>query len=292
MNRLKQQLQQLNHLPENKQLKAQIKQSLAQQPSKRSFQWKIPATMIAICSIFILLLLTNPEHSLQNAHTRSATLYTYFDGEKGNFKAKTSSLLYSPIQKWQDEEFIQYFHNIKRLSPINDGQLGRHIVDVIFVENGEQRKFQISELDIYDVDQNVYYQDDSARYSYIFMSLFQSKKASLLFSICLLAIFTINFLSIQYYKKRNIDMRAVFPRTTSSYIELFATVSVLVLFACWIFFIGPVYIPPFAAFFIFSALWQLREMKRRAPSLTILKFERGKIIVLCSLINILLFFGF
>ncbi|MEC1180419.1 hypothetical protein P9B03_18135 [Metasolibacillus meyeri] len=293
MNRLEQQLQQLYHLPKNEQLKAQIKQSLAQQPMKKTFQWKIPATIVAVCSIFILLILTNPERSLQSADTNAATLYTYFDGEEGAFKAKASSLFYTSIQKWQSEEFIHYFQNIKTLPLVKDGQLGRHIVDVIFIDNGEQRKFQLSNLDIYDVDQNIYYRDDNvARHLMIFMNLSQSKKLNFLFIICLFAIFAINILSTRYYKRLNIDTRDIFPKTASFYIHSMAILSVFLLFAFWVFFIGPVYVPPFAACFILSAYLQLRETKHWAPSLNILHFERRRIIVSCSLIIISLFFGF
>ncbi|WP_042474730.1 hypothetical protein [Bacillus ndiopicus] len=289
MNRLERQLQQLNHFPENEQLKAQMKQSLAQQPSKKQFTWKIPTIIMAMCGIFIFLMMTNPERPAQNASTYSAMIYTYFSGEEGSFKARTSTL-YTRIQTWESEELIQFFQQINTLPVVNDGKLGSYIVDVIFVENGKQRKFQLSDTDIYDVDEKVYYRENRELYGDVFNQLYSPKRMGALPIFILITVLT-NLMSIYYYKKHKIDHKVIYPKSISVHIlvTLFASLVLATLF--YIIAIGPFYIPIAVIPIVTAAYLQWRYIKYRAPSLNILRFELARILLsFGSMIGILFLF--
>ena len=136
-------LKKLKDLPEDHTAKERIKQNIKVQPATSIFtRWKQPALLVAMCSIALFLIFTSPNMSISTASSSEKVLYTYFGGDEGTFKAK-ASLLYTGMQKVQSEREIHYLEYIETLEIVEDGALGAHIVDVVFVHDGEQHRYQL-----------------------------------------------------------------------------------------------------------------------------------------------------
>ena len=280
----------LKDLPENHAAKERIKQAIKTQQATSSFaRWKLPSLFVAICSIALFLIFTSPNMPLSTASSSEKVIYTYFGGEEGTFKAK-ASLLYMKIQKVQSEREIAYLENMEALEVVKDGELGAHIVDVVFVRDGEQHRYQLSEKDIYDVDRNIYYRDSSDDYNDVFDTLYESPGSSFTLLIPLIMII-VNTYSMNYYKRLGISEKEIMPKTTSFYLILFAMLTVLIGSMLYSVFVAPIFIPLPIMICLVLALFMWRYFTHHISDFRVLKLERVKLIIAMIAVFLLFFFG-
>lgn len=285
-------LKKLKDLPENHAAKERIKHTIKNQQTTSPFvRWKLPSLFVAICSIALFLIFTSPNMPLSTASSSEKVIYTYFGGEEGTFKAK-ASLLYMKIQKVQGEREIAYLEQIEALEIVEDGKLGDHIVDVVFVRDGEQHRYQLSENDIYDVDRNIYYRDMSDVYSDVFDTLYTSKKGSSFTLLIPLIVIIINAYSINYYKRLGISEKEIMPKTASFYLLIVAMLIVIMGSMLYVIFIGPVFIPLPIMICLVLAILMWRYFTRHIPDIRVLKLERIKLIIVMIVLVLLFFIGF
>ena len=280
----------LKDLPENYVAKERIKQTIKTQQATSPFaKWKLPSLFVAICSIALFLIFTSPNMPLSTANSSEKVIYTYFGGEEGTFKAK-ASLLYMKIQKVQSEREIAYLENMERLEIVEDGDLGAHIVDVVFVLKGEQHRYQLSDTDIYDVDRNVYYRDRSDVYSEVFDTLYTPTGSS--FTVLLpLIIIIMNTYSMNYYKRLGISEKEIVPKTASFYLLIVAMLTVLIGSMLYAIYIGPVFIPLPIILFLVAAGFMWRYFTHHISDFRVLKLECIKLIATIIVVSLLFFIG-
>lgn len=284
-------LKKLKDLPENHAAKERIKQTIKTQQATSPFaRWKLPSLFVAICSIALFLIFTTPNMPLSTASSSEKVIYTYFGGEEGTFKAK-ASLLYMKIQKVQSEREIAYLENIEALEIVEDGKLGVHIVDVVFVRDGEQHRYQLSEKDIYDVDRNIYYRDSSDVYSDVFDTLYTSKGSSFTFLLPLIIVI-MNAYSMNHYKRLGINEKEIMPKTVSFYLLSVAMFIVLIGSMLYSVFVAPIFIPLAIMICLFFALLMWRYFTHHISDFRALKLERIKLIIALIAIFLLFFIGF
>lgn len=284
-------LKKLKDLPENHAAKERIKHTIKNEPTTSPFtRWKLPSLFVAICSIALFLIFTSPNMPLSTASSSEKVIYTYFGGEEGTFKAK-ASLLYMKIQKVQHEREIAYLENMDALEIVENGELGAHIVDVVFVRDGERHRYQLSDTDIYDVDRNIYYRDTSDVYSDVFDTLYTPNRTS--FTLLLpLIIVIINGYSINYYKRLGINEKEIMPKTTSFYLLIVAMLIVIMGSMLYVIFIGPVFIPLPIMICLVLAVLMWRYFTRHIPDIRVLKLERIKLIIVMIVLVLLFFISF
>ena len=280
----------LKDLPENHAAKERIKHTIKNEQTTSPFaRWKLPSLFVAICSIALFLIFTSPNMPLSTASSSEKVIYTYFGGEEGTFKAK-ASLLYMKIQKVQNERAIAYLEQIEALEVVEDGKLGAHIVDVVFVRDGERHRYQLSENDIYDVDRNIYYNDMSDVYSDVFDTLYKSKGTS--FTILLpLIMIIINTYSMNYYKRLGINEKEALPKTVSFYLILVAMLIVLIGSMLYAIYIRPIFIPLPIILFLVAAGFMWRYFTHHISDFRVLKLECIKLIATIIVVSLLFFIG-
>lgn len=284
-------LKKLKDLPENHVAKERIKQTIKTQPATSLFtRWKLPSLFVAICSIALFLIFTSPNMPLSTASSSEKVIYTYFGGEEGTFKAK-ASLLYMKIQKVQSEREIAYLEHIEALEIVENGELGAHIVDVVFVRDGERHRYQLSDTDIYDVDRNIYYRDTSDVYSDVFDTLYTSKSTSFTLLIPLIIII-VNGYCMNYYKRLGISEKEIMPKTASFYFLSVAMLIVIMGSMLYVIFIRPVFIPLPIMICLVLAVLMWRYFTRHIQDVRILKLERIKLIIVMIVLVLLFFIGF
>ena len=226
---------------------------------------------------------------LSTASSSEKVIYTYFGGDEGAFKAR-ASLLYMKIQKVQTEREIAYSENIEALEIVEDGKLGAHIVDVVFVHDGEQHRYQLSDTDIYDVDRNIYYRDSSEVYSDVFDTLYTPPGSSFTFLLPLIIII-VNVYSIYYYKRLGISQKELMPKTASFYLIIVTMFTVLIGSILYTVFVAPVFIPLLIIICLVYTLFIWRYFTRHIQNIRALKFERIKLIILMIVIILIFFFS-
>ena len=283
-------LKKLKDLPENHGAKERIKQRIKAQPTTSLFaRWKLPSLFVVICSIALFLIFTSPNMPLSTASSSEKVIYTYFGGDEGTFKAR-ASLLYTNIQKVQSEREIHYLENIETLEIVVDGELGAHIVDVVFVSDGKQHRYQLSNMDIYDVDRNIYYRDTSDIYSDVFNTLYTPNSTSFTLLLPLIVII-VNVYSMNYYKRLGISEKEIMPKTASFYLILVAMLAVLIGSMLYSIFVAPIFIPlPIMICSIF-VVFMWRYYTRHIPDVRVLKLERIKLIIAIIVLFLLFFNG-
>ena len=282
-------LKKLKDLPENHGAKARIKQNIKAKQATSSFaRWKLPSLFVAICSIALFLIFTSPNIPISTASSSEKVIYTYFGGDEGTFKAR-ASLLYTNMQKVQSEREIAYLENIESLETVADRKLGAHIVDVVFVSNGKQHRYQLSDGDIYNVDRNIYYRDTSEVYSEVFNTLYTPKVSSFTLLLPLIILIVIVY-SMNYYKRLGISEKEVIPKTASFYLIIVTMLIVLIGSILYSVFVAPVFIPILIIICLVYSLFIWRYFTRHIQNIRALKFERIKLII--SMIVIILIFFF
>ena len=283
-------LKKLKDLPENHEAKARIKQNIKAKQSTSSFaRWKLPSLFVAICSIALFLMFTSPNMPLSTASSSEKVIYTYFGGDEGTFKAK-DSLLYTNIQKVQTEREIAYLENIEALETVEDGKLGAHIVDVIFVHDGKQHRYQLSNGGIYNVDRNIYYRDGSDISSKVFNTLYTPKSSPFTFLPPLIVMF-VSIYSIYYYKRLGINQKEIMPKTTSLYVVGGTMLIVLIGSILYSVFVAPVFIPLLIIICVVFSLFIWRYFTRHIHNVRALRFERIKLIILMIAMILIFFFS-
>ena len=61
--------------------------------------------------------------------------------------------LFEALQKLKPlQREIAYLESIEELEVVENGALSAHIVDIVFIREGEQHRYQLSSTDIYDID--------------------------------------------------------------------------------------------------------------------------------------------
>ena len=196
------------------------------------------------------------------------------------------------IQKVQHEREIAYLENMDALEIVENGELGAHIVDVVFVRDGERHRYQLSEKDIYDVDRNIYYRDTSDVYSDVFDTLYTSKKGSSFTFLLPLIVVIINAYSMNYYKRLGISEKDIVPKTVSFYLLIVAMLIVIMGSMLYVIFIGPVFIPLPIMICLVLAVFMWRYFTRHIQDVRILKLERIKLIILMIVLVLLFFISF
>ena len=283
------QLKKLKDLPENQAAKERIKQTIKAKQATSSFaRWKLPSLLVAICSIALFLMFTSPNMSLSTASSSEKAIYTYFGGDEGTFKAR-ASLLYTNTQKVKSEREIAYLENIESLETIADGKLGAYIVDVVFVSDGKQHRYQLSNMDIYDVDRNIYYRDTSDVYSEVFHTLYAPKVSSFTLLLPLIILIVIMY-SMYYYKRLGISQKELMPKTASFYLIIVTMFTVLIGSILYTVFVAPVFIPLLIIICLVYTLFIWRYFTRHIQNIRALQFERIKLIILMIVIILLFFF--
>ena len=283
-------LKKLKNLPENHTAKERIKQTIKTKQATSLFtRWKLPSLLVAICSIALFLIFTSPNMPLSTASSSEKVIYTYFGGDEGTFKAR-ASLLYTNTQKVQSEREIAYLENIEALETVEDGKLGAHIVDVIFVHDGKQHRYQLSDGDIYNVDRNIYYRDTSEVYSEVFNTLYTPNVRSFTFLLPLIVLI-INVYSIIYYKRLGITEKEAIPRTASFYFVIVALLILLIGSLLYSVFVAAIFIPLPIIICIIFAIFMWNYFTRHIQDIRILKFERIKLIIIIIVLSLLFFIG-
>ena len=76
--------------------------------------------------------------------------------KEGEFRAR-ASMQYVGMQQMKSDLTVAFFEQVDQMKVVQNGQLGNHFIDVIVVKNNEQQRYQLSDLTLYDVDNQIFY---------------------------------------------------------------------------------------------------------------------------------------
>lgn len=287
--KLDERFKQLKELPEDEQLKIQIRNHIEnnQQKTKSSFNWngwKEVSIVIGICFIGLFLLYTSSNGLKNHAATEEITgLYSYHNHTGEGFRGKASTLFIG-VKDIMTERTVLLFETIDELPILDQAPYGfvDHY-DIVVVKKGVKHQYQLSEDYLYDVDNNLIYPG----YKEFPMALaddLTKPHENNGYPLALLIPFSVIFINMMiniYYKRRRMNRPEKLPGT-----GIAVTISIFVLIAIglYVYFIGPIYRP---LLFLFAILygWLLWwPVKRNITDLNILKVERIKTLFIVSLV--------
>ncbi|MEG0473823.1 MAG: hypothetical protein RR588_15940 [Solibacillus sp.] len=280
---IEKELAKLNHLPEDEQVKRKIRSSIITQaaPTKRGNVWKEITMIVAICSVAFFLFVTSTSQINQATSNEIEHIYTYFGGEENEFRARTSTL-YVGVQEMTNATTTAFFEQIETMEKMENGYLGDYIVDVIVVQNNEQHHYQISNVSLYDVDNDVYYKGEGALFEEAFHVLYNTRKTNYN-ALVPLAVIVINLLVGAYYKKRKIKAEN---RIEDNWGFIATTLFSLVCIFAYSSLVGPLYKPALMVLAILYGYMLQKAVQRHAKIYIILKVETYKTIATTILLFI------
>lgn len=276
---IEKQLEQMNHMPEDEQLKGKIRRNLERSPQKPlkmgGSMWKEIGIIAAICCIGLFLFITSTMTDTNQAtSTDVEAVYLYNNDYEKGFRARASSL-YIGVHDVTNENFIRFFERLDDVELLENKKIDRSHYDIVVVKNGEQNRYQLTYDYLWDMDNDRFYNMKN-HYSTIITDSVTSNLYNSMGGYYMFVPIALLFISISasfFYKRRKLqEPRKLKGRGLIIAIMMSATG----LFLAYYINIGPIYKPLlFVCAFIYGyILWW--PVGRNVTNMHIRKIEKWR----------------
>ena len=293
--KLDDQFKQLQNHPENERLQQDIRAKLDEKNVKKPWnllgnplgEWSFVLVFIVLASF---LLFTSLNDTNQATSDSIKAIYSYnSSGASDDFRAKPSTN-YIGMENVTTDSLLLLFENIDELPSVdpqtkqyNDYQL------IVVYDNGDQRRFELDDSYLYDVDQNLFYAGFSQLPKVVYDDLrdahFENKLPIILLPILILVITCAVSL---FYSIRKIEL----PRHNQS---MYVATAIYALVMIAVFYyalnIGLLYRPFIFVLILLIAYLMWWPIKRETTNPMIHRVEKLKIIALAVSVFVFLIWG-
>lgn len=295
MMKLDDQFKQLQNHPENERLQQDIRAKLDEKNVRKPWnllgnplgEWSFVLVFIVLASF---LLFTSLNETNQATSDSIKAIYSYnSSGASDDFRAKPSTN-YIGMENVTTDSLLFLFENIDDL-PTIDPQTKQYTDYQLIVvyENGEQRRFELDDTYLYDVDQDLFYpgfnQLPQAVYDDLREAHFQHKIPVILLPILIMVI--TGAVSL-FYSRRKIEL----PRHNRSMygaMVMYALIMIAVFY--YALNIGLLYRPFIFVLILLIAYMMWWSIKRETTNPTIHRVEKLKIIALAVSVVVFVIWG-
>ncbi|WP_431027140.1 hypothetical protein [Lysinibacillus sp. LZ02] len=275
---LHKQLQELEKLPVDEGMKRAMYHQI-QRPKKNNYIWKELALIVGIVLLAIVLII--PPQSQSTATGTIQEVYKYFGGDEGEFYGR-ASMLYIGVDRVLNEEVKEFFATIKKEEFTQEGKLGRHIADVVVVQDdGVQHRYQVSEYDMLDVDTGLYYSGESERYSEVFNELYSVDVLPMWPQLIVLIVLIHQAILNRMYKKKGFHRPKYFK---GAYVPVGLFVGIFSSSVLWHIYIGPLYQPILLIVCIAWVYIAWRALKPQLPTSLFYTVEKINLLLIILVI--------
>lgn len=270
-------LKELNNLPEDHVLKARIYESINKNKKSNLFKWKELFLIIAISAIALFLVFVpENESKTQTSDSSIQAIYMSSFGKQGKFSARSSNL-YTFVDKVEDPATIGFFEYFSTYVKEADGTLGKNIIDVLVIRNGQEERYQLSDTGMLRVDTGQFYVGNSDMYRYELALFFlHSERPYKWIALFPLIISIMNLISSAYYKHHQIKEVNLFKTNPWLFVFITLIFSTVLAWAVWI---GPLYKPLLIVLILLYGIVTRNTIKQKLPSYSVYKFETLKMII-------------
>lgn len=292
--KLDNQFKQLQNHPENERLQQEIRAKLDGKNVKKPWnllgsplgEWSFVLVFVVLASF---LLVTSLNDTNQATSDSIKAIYSYkSSGSSDDFRAKPSTN-YIGMENVTTDSLLFLFENIDEL-PSVDPQTKQYTDYQLIVvyENGEQRRFELDDYYLYDVDQDLFYPGFNQLPQAVYYDLRNVHFVKLPIILLPVLILVVTGAVSLFYSRRKIEL----PRHNQS---LYVATAIYVLVMIAVFYyalnIGLLYRPFIFVLILLLGYIMWWPIKRGTTNPTILRVEKLKIIVIVLSVIAFLFWG-